>query len=285
MESAQIGDSTPAFADGVADELRVSDIWEPSTPVRSGSAGIAKLAESIKSIGLLQPVVVRFKDDHYELIAGNRRLAACKLLGMHKIPCHIVDLDDKTAFEVSLVENIQRRTMDPLEEAEAFQKYVKKYGWGSAIQLAMKLGKSSSYVSKRIGLLHLPSDVINKIRAGEIGASVAEELSSLHNVEDQSRLASLVSSRRVSLRRVRALIQERSEGEDRNQADVLFQGSYPILESKTCRAYSRAVVAMKIAMNRIALIMEDVESDWLVYEELMRHRNVLHSEIDLLLKE
>ena len=72
----------------------------------------------------MQAIVVRSKDEYFEVVAGNRRLNACKLLGWRKIPCHIVELDDRGAFEVSLIENIQRQTLNPIDEANAFKKYV-----------------------------------------------------------------------------------------------------------------------------------------------------------------
>ena len=286
LESTHIGDFKTS-AHGVLEEIHISRIWETSTPIRCGNCEIGKLAQSIHSVGLLQPIVVRFKDDHYEIIAGNRRYAACKLLRWRKIPCHIVDLGDKDAFEVSLAENIQRRTMDPIEEAEAFQRYVTKYGWGSAVGLAMKLGKSSSYISKRLGLLKLPGNVIDKIRIGDLSASIAEELSSLESGEDQSKLGLLISSRRLSLRKARELVHSSKAELDAEliENSTLSRLSCPNRSDMADQALSRAAVALRVALNRIASIMEDVEKDWLVYEELMNHRNALHWEIDLLLKE
>lgn len=149
-------------APGVIAELRLSQLECPSTNPRFGGLEIDKLAQSIKSVGLLQPIIVRPKNNHYEVIAGNRRLAACRALKWRKISCHVIDLDDKSAIELSLIENIQRQTIDPLEEAEAFRSYVEQYGWGSAMQLAAKLGKSSAYISKRISLLNLSADVIKE---------------------------------------------------------------------------------------------------------------------------
>ncbi len=81
---------------------------------RSGLSDAYDLANSINQKGLLQPIVVRPKEEYFEIIAGNRRVHACKLLGWKKIPCHIVELNDREAFEASLIENIQRQTLNPL---------------------------------------------------------------------------------------------------------------------------------------------------------------------------
>jgi ParB family chromosome partitioning protein len=91
---------------------------------------------------LLQPIIVRPKDDHFQIIAGNRRYEACKRLGLKKILCHIVELDDKEAFEVSIAENVQRKNLTPIDEAKTFQSYASKFGWGGMSDLARKIGKS-----------------------------------------------------------------------------------------------------------------------------------------------
>ena len=109
-------------------------------------------------------------------------------MGWRKITCHVVELDDKEAFEVSLTENVQRKTLNPLEEARAFKTYVSDFGWGGASDLAIRLGKSASYVTKRIRLLELPTDVLDSITDSVIGTSVAEELCSVKDKSKQSEL-------------------------------------------------------------------------------------------------
>ena len=106
--------------------------------------------------GLLEPIVVRPVENGSEVVAGNRRLEACRRLKMHRIPCHIVELDDREAFEVSLVENVQHETMNPVDEARAFKRYVDDYGYGGVSELARKIDKSQEYVSNRLRLLKLP---------------------------------------------------------------------------------------------------------------------------------
>lgn len=132
------------------------------------------LMRSILDKGLLQSVIVRIINDKncYEIVAGYRRCSACKKLGWKKIPCQLLDLSDIEAFEISIVENVQRKTLNPIDEAKAFKKYVYDNGWGSVSKLASKLGKSFAYITKRIMLLDLPSDItkaiiINLISFGE----------------------------------------------------------------------------------------------------------------------
>lgn len=127
---------------GSLEDLNISDITLPTSQLRSTINNIEELAESISKIGLLQPIVVRTnRSDDFEVVAGNRRLNACKSLGWRKIACHVVELDDRAAFEVSIIENVQRHTLNPIEEGIAFKKYVSEFGWGGFRNLHKKCQK------------------------------------------------------------------------------------------------------------------------------------------------
>ena len=142
---------------------------------------INDLTKSIAQQGLLQPIIVRTKSgtDFFEIVAGNRRYEACKSLGWRKIVCHVLELDDREAFEVTLIENIQRENLNPIEEAHAFKIYVDEYGWGGITELATKLGKSVGYVDKRIRLLESSPELIESVSNHSINPSTAEELVSI----------------------------------------------------------------------------------------------------------
>ncbi len=142
---------------------------------------LQELAISIKQHGLLQPIVVRPKQHEYEVVAGNRRLAAIRLLKARRISCHIVELSDKEAYEVALVENVQHKTMNSIEEAMAFNHYVKSFGWGGISELARRIGKSQEFVTKRIQLLRLPEKVREEVIRQRITPSVALEMLPLDN--------------------------------------------------------------------------------------------------------
>ena len=148
---------------------------------------------SIQRVGLLQPIIVRTNSsDNFEVVAGSRRLNACKSLGWRKITCHVVELDDKTAFEVSIIENIQRHSLNPIEEGIAFKKYVKKFGWGGISELAKKLSKSTSYICKRIKLTELPKDIIDLVSSEEINVSTVEELLPITGKLPQTKLTEMI---------------------------------------------------------------------------------------------
>ena len=150
---------------------------------------IDELSGSIKKHGLLQPIIVRPINRGFEIVAGHRRFQACKLLRWKTIPAMVKDVSDKDAFEIQLVENIQRKTLDPIEEAHAFKLYVRDYGWGGVTYLAETIMKSEQYVSSRIQLLKLPQNVMDKVKSGELKVSHAFELlgiegKSLENMSD-----------------------------------------------------------------------------------------------------
>ena len=244
-----------------------------------------ELCYSIKEKGLLQPIIVRMTDDSkYEIVAGTRRYNACKMLGWRKILCHVVELDDKDAFEVSLMENIHSKNLNPIDEARAFKDYVSTYGWGGISELATKLGKSASYIDKRIRMLTFPETIIESISNNEIKPSLAEELLPIKEKEHQSKLAELIKKRKLSSRQVRMLKDEMKNSEHPEEI-FDFQTKIVDIDARTQKSFDKAIIAVRVAMNKLASIIEDVEDNWTVYEILMQHKNMLHSQIDILIKE
>ncbi|GAJ03232.1 unnamed protein product, partial [marine sediment metagenome] len=143
-----------------------------------------ELLDSIKEHGIKQPVILREKDNFYEIVAGTRRVAACRKLELPTIPSILEAVDDKTAFEVALTENLQRKTLSPLEESRAFLNYVDTYKWGSITELAKRIGKQHSYIIDRIRLLELPDRLSKEIVSGrQFTVSHAEELLRLETPE------------------------------------------------------------------------------------------------------
>src|SRR5215831_7592564 len=121
------------------------------------------LVASIREHGLLQPILIRPLTQGFEIVAGHRRFQACRSLRWRFISCKIREMSDKQAYEIQLTENMQRKSMDPVEEAEAFRRYVVDFGWGGITELAKKIGKSEVYVSHRLQLLKLPDEIKERI--------------------------------------------------------------------------------------------------------------------------
>jgi ParB family chromosome partitioning protein len=279
LKSVTFASSIP----GVISDVMLSKTKYSQHRLRPKS-GVEELVDSIRENGLLQPIVVRPKDDHFEIVAGNRRRMACQILRWRKIPCHIVELDEKRAFEYSLVENIQRQTLSVVEEAEAFKVYVADFGWGGVSELARKIGKSPSYITKRINLLDLPADVIDSIASQSLNASVAEELRPIKDQSQQSELASLIIQRHLSLRKARGILsQYKTRGVEQDAYDNELNSTTTLSHNQ--KVFDKMIVTLRIALNNIATLINDNEDDWLIREILMQHKNSLHSQIDVLIKQ
>ncbi len=169
------------------------------------------LAESIRMYGLLQPLVVtrreRQTDDgglvvEYELISGERRLRASKLLGLQQVPAIIrADTDDaRVKLELAIIENLQREDLNPVERARSFQQLVTEFGL-KHVEIARKIGKSREYVSNSIRLLSLPSDMLDALSAGKISEGHARPLMMLvDRPEEQSTLFKEILFKRLTVR-------------------------------------------------------------------------------------
>ena len=273
---------------GIIEDIDLSRINRaPYFSRNTSNATSTELANSIKEKGLLQPILVRIKESYFEIVSGNRRYQACKSLGWRKIICHVLELDDKEAFEISLIENIQRKRLDPKEEAEAFKSYIMDHGWGGISQLSAKIGKSVSYVQRRVKLLDLPSDVLNSISNSSISTTIAEELLSIDDKDKQSQLTQLVSKNRLSSRKVRELVKDLkgNSAYDYNNETYLSAIKMVDIDNKVHRSFDKSIIALKVALNKIGGIISEIEDNWIAHEILMQHKNVLHGQIDLLLKE
>lgn len=246
---------------------------------------IQELAASIQQYGLLQPIIVRAIHNGLEIVAGHRRFSACKSLKMRYIPCIIKDLTNKEAFEVQLIENIQRRTLDPIEEAEAFSKYVLEYGWGGVSELARRVGKSEEYVSHRIQLLKLPKDIQNKVSRKELSVSHALEIVNI-DPKEQRHLSDMIIKDNLSVQHIRELKKsEKALSEDDNEIYYYYKDT--LKRAKKPQIFKKTVVSLKLALYRLDSLIEEAnkvldneEERADVVSTLMQIRLKIHSLID-----
>jgi ParB family transcriptional regulator, chromosome partitioning protein len=271
---------------GSVEDINLSEIVLPPSLLRSNLNGVEELAESIKHVGLLQPIIVRVNDAHsFEIVAGYRRFNACKKIGWRKITCHVVELEDKTAFEVSLIENVQRQTLNPIEEGLAFRNYVNKFGWGGVSDLAEKISKSPGYVSKRIGLVELPDSVIDLLSKCEISISAAEELLPISSRDEQTKIAIVIRNKKLPLRKVRQLVKNNSIVADSDSLSSSLADNPLYTKDRILKSIDKSIITLRIAVKKLGEIMEGVEDDWIFYGILLYQRNVLISQIDQLIKQ
>lgn len=286
------GVSTSSLLLGIIDEVDIHKIKQPNFLFYGKErTETTELVNSIRQNGLLQPIVVRTIGDSFEIVAGCRRYRACRTLGFRKIICHIIELDDKAAFEVSLIENIQRMSLDPIEEARAFKAYVDEFGCGGLTELANKISKSTAYICKRLSLLDLPSDLLETIRKCEVSPSAAEELIPIKDSDKRHLIADLIIKNHYSSREVRKLVEMNRESQSHIDEKLLlnelsFHKDKTVeFEFKAHRSFDKSITALKIAKGKIIAILGTVEDNWLVHEILVQHKNMLNSQIDLLIKE
>ena len=179
-----------------------------------------ELAQSIKKNGIIQPIAVREdKDDSgkFEIIAGERRWLAAQKAGLHEVPIIVLDLNDKEALEVAIVENIQRDDLNIIEESKAYKRLADEFGYDHE-KISRFMSKSRSHISNTLRLLTLPQDVIAMIEEGNLTAGQARPLIGLINA---SEIAEQIVSNKMSARRVETLIrQEKGPQKVGNRLDV-----------------------------------------------------------------
>lgn len=275
---------------GFLQEIIVSKIQHPANQLRTHLDNLDDLIASIKQHGLLQPIVIRPIQRRYEVVAGNRRLAAVKLLGLRKISCHVVDLSDREAYEVALVENLQHKTMNPIEEAVAFNHYVKGFGWGGISELAGRISKSQEFVTKRIQLLRLPEKVREEIIRQRITPSVALEMLPLDK-ESMEGLADFIINNPLTKDEVRQIVrvskEEHSDNDNDNSFDNISNYGSANLEKELYlldKALRKSIAVMKSTLLNFDDIVNDVNDEWIFKELLMQYRLIIHGDIDTFIK-
>jgi ParB family chromosome partitioning protein len=216
------------------------------------------LVTSIREHGLIQPILIRPLSNGFEIVAGHRRYQACKSLRWRFIPCKIREMTDKQAFEIQLSENIQRKSMDPIEEAEAFRRYVMDFGWGGVSDLAKKIGKSEEYVSHRIQLLKLPEEIKKKIASHILNVSKAIEISAIP-IEKQSLIIGEIIGNNLSVKRIRELkmiLRDNSTEDCNNNKDFTNTNNYI---SRSFKLAKKASLSLKVNLARIDNLIEEAQ--------------------------
>jgi ParB family chromosome partitioning protein len=168
---------------------------------------MAGLCESIKGVGLLQPLVVRLIGDQYQLVAGERRLRAAQSVGLTEVPVRVVDFNDQQLVEAALVENIQRSDLNPIEKAQGFKDYLDRFQLTQE-ELATRLGLDRTTISNLVGLLDLAPEVQEAVRVKQITLGHAKVLKGVKNRERQVALCKEIITRGHSVHATEALLKQ-----------------------------------------------------------------------------
>ena len=200
---------------------------------------LTELVQSVQQKRILQPLLVRKKDDRFEIIAGERRYRAAAQAGLKQVPVIVKDLSDKEAFEVSLIENIVRQNLNPIEEANGFEKLIGEYQYTHET-LSKSVGKSRSYISNTVRLLGLPKSVQNLVSDGKLSAGHARNLVGLQNAEE---IALKIISKDLSVRQTEDLISKLKEGKKVQKAKIKPEDVQKIEESLSKRLQVKTEVS------------------------------------------
>ena len=228
---------------------------------------LQELAESIKQFGVLQPLLVQKKKDYYEIIAGERRWRASKLAGLKEVPVIVKEFTEQEAVEISLIENIQREDLNPIEEAMAYKRLMEEFDLKQDA-IAERVSKSRTAVTNSMRLLKLDDRVQQMLIDEMISTGHARALLALESKDAQAEAAVKVFDEKLSVRETERLVKEllnpvqKKEEKPKNQAEELV---YKNLEEKI-----KQIIGSKVAINRKTDNKGKIEIEYYSQEELER---------------
>ncbi|MGH9966294.1 MAG: ParB/RepB/Spo0J family partition protein [Pyrinomonadaceae bacterium] len=202
------GSTTGEESRDIAIDSIVPSTMQPRT--RFDESKLEELAKSIKSNGVVQPLLVRRTDAGYELVAGERRWRAAQLAGLSRVPVLIRDVPDDKVLELALIENIQREDLNPIEEAHAYKKLIDKMGLTQE-SLADRIGRDRSYITNYLRLLRLPPDIQRLIEEAKLSSGHARTLLGATDIDVQRRIARRIIERGLSVRETERLVRALEE--------------------------------------------------------------------------
>ncbi len=166
---------------------------------------LRELADSIREQGIVQPLIVREREDHLELIAGERRWRAAQLLGLAEVPVILREADDRAVLELALIENLQRENLNPIEEAQGYSQLVEQFALKQE-EVALKVGKSRAVVANALRLLRLPPSIQAYLREGRLSVGHAKVILGLASDKQQTQAAERILKDGLNVRQTEALV-------------------------------------------------------------------------------
>ncbi len=235
---------------------------------------ISELADSIKKYGVLQPLLVQKKGTHYEIIAGERRWRAAREAGLKEIPVVVKEYSKQQAMEISLIENIQRTDLNPVEEAQAYQQLMQEFDLTQE-EIAERVSKNRSTITNSLRLLRLDKRVLELLAQNQISGGHARTLLGLEDNEQQYQAALKIINERMSVRDVEKLVKqlnkpEKQRKEKKEEKDISF--IFKDLEERMKQA-----VGTKVTINRRDRNKGKVEIEYYSQAELERIVELLES--------
>ena len=238
-------------------ELAISQIRQnPYQPRKEfDEAGLNELADSIRMNGVFQPILVRKSISGYELVAGERRLRASKLAGKKTIPAIIVDFNDQQMMEISLLENIQRKDLTPIEEAGAYDQLIRKLNYPQD-ELAKRIGKSRTNVTNMLRLLNLPDEIKKMVNEGKLSYGHARTLLSLDSEEKMISLAEKTIKEGMSVRQLEDLCKKKASKKPGKEKP---EETDPFMEDVRNRLQRKYATKVEIKNKCISIRYNDID--------------------------
>ena len=230
---------------------------------------LKELAESIKVYGILQPIIVRkLGVDSYELIAGERRLRASKIAGLEKIPAIIRDYTDTQSSEISIIENIQRQDLNAIEEAQAYDRLIRDFGFTQE-QIGERIGRSGSYVANILRLLKLTPTVKDFVSRGLLSISQARPLIAIDNEILQTKAAQITVGENLSVKTVEAFVEEMKKvGLIVDKRPKKISKNVPPVDKKNFRAVENKLT--EIIGAQVKIVSKQIQINFSDDDELMK---------------
>lgn len=228
--------------------LRISEVEPNKNQPRQNfdEESIANLAESIRENGLIQPIVVRKTAMGYQIIAGERRWRACRMLGMNEITAVVKEFDDEQVAKAALIENIQREDLNPIEEAAAYKDLMEKYEMTQE-QLSKVVGKSRSSIANSVRMLEMPELIQKYLVLGKLSVGQAKAIGSAKDEETMEEIAHQAADGKLTVRAIEKLVAKLSEKEETTdiQSDTDDEET-----RKTRNYYTEMEIALREKLGR-----------------------------------
>ncbi len=251
--------------------VRLSDI-EPKQEQprkRFNEDSIVELADSIRQVGVIQPLILQKVEDHYEIIAGERRYRAARLAGLKEVPSVIRDLSEQQVLEIALIENIQREDLNPIEEAQAYQRLIKEFKLKQD-EVAEKVGKSRAAVANSLRLLKLSKKVQEMLVEEMISSGHARALLAVDNAEQQYILAVRIFDEKLSVREVEKIIRSVQKQKEEEQVVEEKQILSNEVIYKDLEEQMKSLLGTKVSIHRKNDNQGKIEIAYYSEEELDR---------------
>jgi ParB family chromosome partitioning protein len=237
---------------------------------------LQELSESIKQFGLIQPIIVKNKGKYYEIVAGERRWRAARIAGLKEVPVIIKEYSEKESMEIAIVENLQREDLNPIEEAQAYQKLIEEFGLKQD-EAAQRVSKSRTAVTNALRLLKLDERVQQMVIDEMISGGHARALLAIEDKEEQYLTAMLIFDNKMSVRETEKLVREHIKKEEEKRVEKKEDFSQMETIYHQLEERMKSVIGSKVAIHSRNYKKGKIEIEYYSNDELERIIDLIES--------